>query len=166
MAPSVATPGLCSSVLSSHVNAASHLRCAGHRFCSTHPSSVFSRRCNAPSPTRPTSFNRNVIIRAAASVEAPAQDADVYVSIDNTQDSTFTVVTISGYNKPGLLTSISGTFRDLGLDVGKVSLSGRLLWASTTNHVLYACSQRCHCWIPRQSVFFIILHKVKHISPL
>ena len=42
------------------------------------------------------------------------------MSIDNKRDSTFTVVTIEGYSKPGLLTSLSSTFRDLGLDVGKV----------------------------------------------
>lgn len=93
----------------------------------------------------------------------------MYVSIDNTQDGTFTVVTISGYNKPGLLTSISGTFRDLGLDVGKVSLSGRLLWdfgKCTPNHVVYACSLRCQCCFPRHQFCFIIMQKLKHISSL
>lgn len=82
--------------------------------------SGLARPCNATSPTRPGSTCRTVSVRAAASVEAPAQNEGVLVSIDNTQDDTFTVVTISGYNRPGLLTSISGTFRDLGLDVGKV----------------------------------------------
>ncbi|CAL8466863.1 g6399 [Coccomyxa elongata] len=52
------------------------------------------------------------------------KDEGVLVSIDNAQDDTFTVVTISGYNRPGLLTSISGTFRDLGLDVGKAEVDG------------------------------------------
>ena len=42
------------------------------------------------------------------------------MTIDNKRDPTFTVVSIEGYSKPGLLTSLSGTFRDLGLDVGKV----------------------------------------------
>lgn len=79
-----------------------------------------ARPCNATSPIRLGSTCRTVSVRAAASVEAPAQDEGVLVSIDNAQDDTFTVVTISGYNRPGLLTSISGTFRDLGLDVGKV----------------------------------------------
>ena len=59
-------------------------------------------------------------VRAVAEVEAPRREGSVSVIIDNKSDSTFTVVSIQGYSKPGLLTSLSGTFRDLGLDVGKV----------------------------------------------
>ncbi len=55
-----------------------------------------------------------------AEVESPRRGGSASVSIDNKRDSTFTVVSIEGYSKPGLLTSLSGTFRDLGLDVGKV----------------------------------------------
>ena len=42
--------------------------------------------------------------------------------IDNNQDSAYTVVTVEGYNRPGLLSSLSAAFRDLGLDVGKVCI--------------------------------------------
>ena len=92
----------------------------GNRLLSKSLLSALARPRNATSPIRPGSPCRTISVRAAASVEAPAQDEGVLVSIDNAQDDTFTVVTISGYNRPGLLTSISGTFRDLGLDVGKV----------------------------------------------
>ena len=53
-------------------------------------------------------------------MEKPAKTEDVSVVIDNNQDSTYTVVTVEGYNRPGLLSSLSAAFRDLGLDVGKV----------------------------------------------
>ena len=55
-----------------------------------------------------------------AEVDAPSQKQDVSVSIDNAGNSSYTVVVVEGYNRPGLLTSLSGAFRDLGLDVGKV----------------------------------------------
>lgn len=50
-----------------------------------------------------------------------SQKEEVSVVIDNAQDSAYTVVTIEGYNRPGLLSSLSAAFRDLGLDVGKAS---------------------------------------------
>lgn len=55
-----------------------------------------------------------------AEVEASRRGGEASVSLDNSSDPSFTVVTIEGDSKPGLLTSLSGTFRDLGLDVGKV----------------------------------------------
>lgn len=59
-------------------------------------------------------------VRAVAEVEAPKRGGEASVSIDNKSDPTYTVVSVVGYSKPGLLTSLSSTFRDLGLDVGKV----------------------------------------------
>ena len=122
MAPGVVTPGAQGSVLLGRLNLAQHLKSASRRFSGSLLPAGSARQCNASSPIRPGITSQNVSVRAAASVEAPTQDAGVYVSIDNAQDSVFTVVTISGFNRPGLLTSISGTFRDLGLDVGKVRL--------------------------------------------
>ncbi len=122
MAPGLVTPGVPSSMLPGHVKSALYLRDGCRRFCGNRLPNRGARPGNAPSPIRPSLASQNVAVRAAASVGAPAQDEGVYVSIDNAQDSDFTVVTISGFNRPGLLTSISGTFRDLGLDVGKVGL--------------------------------------------
>ena len=62
-------------------------------------------------------------VRAVAEVDAPKRGGAASVSIDNSSDPKFTVVSIKGYSKPGLLTSLTGTFRDLGLDVSKVSAS-------------------------------------------
>ncbi len=41
------------------------------------------------------------------------------MSIDNSQPGA-TVISVEGYNRPGLLTALTATFRDLGLDVSKV----------------------------------------------
>ena len=127
MAPGVVMPGAQGSMLLGRLSLAQHLRGACRRFSGSLLPAGGARPCNASSPIRPSFTSQSVSVRAAASVEAPAQDAGVFVSIDNAQDSVFTVVTISGYNRPGLLTSISGTFRDLGLDVGKVILHSAAL---------------------------------------
>lgn len=44
------------------------------------------------------------------------------VSIDN-ESSEYTVVTVTGKNHPGLLTAVTGLFRDLGMDVLKADVS-------------------------------------------
>lgn len=44
------------------------------------------------------------------------------VSIDN-QSSEYTVVRVTGQNHPGLLTAVTGLFRDLGMDVLKADVS-------------------------------------------
>ena len=85
-------------------------------------------------------------IRAVAEVDAPAQEEDVSVSIDNAEDSSYTVVKVEGYNRPGLLTSLSGAFRDLGLDVGKARR--RFLWLYSHAYGLACracglCPMRC-----------------------
>lgn len=58
--------------------------------------------------------------------------------IDNGQDSTYTVVTVEGYNRPGLLSSLSAAFRDLGLDVGKVSVASHFCVALQRPHDAHA----------------------------
>lgn len=87
--------------------------------CGAGTSTLTSRPIKSQSPS-PKSARLGLQVRAVAEIEAPTPKSEVSVLIDNAQDSNFTVVTIAGYNRPGLLTSISGTFRDLGLDVGKV----------------------------------------------
>lgn len=44
------------------------------------------------------------------------------VSIDN-ESSEYTVVKVTGQNHPGLLTAVTGLFRDLGFDVLKADVS-------------------------------------------
>lgn len=56
--------------------------------------------------------------------EATPPSSSVSVSVDNDADPTFTVISIDGESKPGLLPAITAAFRDLGLDVGKAIVSG------------------------------------------
>jgi hypothetical protein len=100
------------------------LNSGSNRFCGFRLPYVWSSLANSPSP-KVVSSRQRLKIAAVAEVGAAPSKKEVSVIIDNSQDSNFTVVTIEGYNRPGLLTSISGTFRDLGLDVAKVSMSGR-----------------------------------------
>lgn len=62
--------------------------------------------------------NANVV-RAIA--EPIPHQADVTIKIDNEESAVYTTVTVSGPNRPGLLTALSGCFKDLALDVRKVS---------------------------------------------
>lgn len=67
---------------------------------------------------------------AAVSRPSPAAPA---VAIDNDADADATVVRVTGPSRPGLLTALTAAFRDLGLDVRKVSVTGengqtRPLW--------------------------------------
>jgi glycine cleavage system regulatory protein len=58
-------------------------------------------------------------VRAVAEAErASSAPEGVSVSIDNSQADA-TVISVEGYNRPGLLTALTATFRDLGLDVTK-----------------------------------------------
>ncbi len=58
-------------------------------------------------------------VRAVAEAErASSAPEGVSVSIDNSQANA-TVISVEGYNRPGLLTALTATFRDLGLDVNK-----------------------------------------------
>ena len=83
------------------------------------PRSALAERICRACP-RQSARRSGVEVRAVAEVDAPRRESSASVTIDNKRDTTFTVVCIEGYSKPGLLTSLSGTFRDLGLDVGKV----------------------------------------------
>jgi len=46
------------------------------------------------------------------------------VSLDNDVDPTWTVLSINCTNRPGLLSALAGTFRDLALDVGRAVIEG------------------------------------------
>lgn len=65
--------------------------------------------------------NHPTVVRAIA--EPIQHQADVTIKIDNDESPDFTTVTVSGPNRPGLLTALSGCFKDLALDVRKVGLS-------------------------------------------
>lgn len=58
----------------------------------------------------------------AATEEAPTgsdADATIEITVDNDADPAFTKVVLSAPNRPGLLTAVTSTFRDLNLDVAK-----------------------------------------------
>ncbi|GLC34950.1 Acid phosphatase pho1 [Pleodorina starrii] len=59
-----------------------------------------------------------------AAPESPAAQGVVEVTVDNSSDANYTVITVQAANKPGLLTSITALFRDLGVDVGKAVVEG------------------------------------------
>ncbi|GLI61446.1 hypothetical protein VaNZ11_003810 [Volvox africanus] len=59
-----------------------------------------------------------------AAPESPAAQGVVEVYVDNSSDANYTVITVQAANKPGLLTSITALFRDLGVDVGKAVVDG------------------------------------------
>ena len=77
----------------------------------------------APRASRPAGVARHAgmpLVRAVAEAERPTQASEgASVSIDNSQPGA-TVISVEGYNRPGLLTALTATFRDLGLDVSKV----------------------------------------------
>lgn len=59
-------------------------------------------------------------VRAVAEAERASKAPEgVSVLIDNSQEEA-TVISVEGYNRPGLLMALTATFRDLGLDVSKV----------------------------------------------
>ncbi|GFR48003.1 hypothetical protein Agub_g9829 [Astrephomene gubernaculifera] len=58
-----------------------------------------------------------------ATPETPATSGDVNISVNN-DDSNYTVISVQAANKPGLLSSITALFRDLGVDVGKAVVEG------------------------------------------
>lgn len=54
----------------------------------------------------------------------PGPGTEIIVKIDNTENETYTVITVEAENKPGLLTAMTATFRDLGIDVAKAAVEG------------------------------------------
>jgi starch phosphorylase len=46
----------------------------------------------------------------------------VDVSVDNESDDQYTVITVRASNRPGLLQTVTSTFRDLGLEVAKATV--------------------------------------------
>lgn len=89
----------------------------------TRPQIARPRNCSLTNVQRGT---RSFEIRAVAEVEktSSSKSDDVTVTIDNKSDPKFTIVTIEASNHPGLLTAVTGTFLNLGLDVGKASVDG------------------------------------------
>lgn len=76
--------------------------------------------CRAPD--RP--FKRRTLIQAIRlpSLDArPQEDKFVEVSVDNKCDDQYTVITVRASNRPGLLQTVTSTFRDLGLEVAKAT---------------------------------------------
>lgn len=62
-------------------------------------------------------------LSADSPVSPDKEEADpVSVSIDNDTSTEYTIVTVQGANKAGLLMSVSGLFRDLGIDVTKAQV--------------------------------------------
>ncbi|GIL74061.1 hypothetical protein Vretimale_4977 [Volvox reticuliferus] len=70
-----------------------------------------------------------------AAPESPAAQGVVEVYVDNSSDANYTVITVQAANKPGLLTSITALFRDLGVDVGKAVVEGDEAKISDTFYV-------------------------------
>ncbi|KXZ53126.1 hypothetical protein GPECTOR_7g1017 [Gonium pectorale] len=77
-----------------------------------------ARRVSAPQPERRT------VLSQVAAPESPATAGDVNITVDNTGDANYTVISVQAANKPGLLTSITALFRDLAVDVGKAVVEG------------------------------------------
>jgi len=73
-------------------------------------------------PKQQRARGESVKTHVAEPVAAPSS-SDVTVAIDNNADPKYTVVAISAPNKPGLLSAISGVFRDLSVDVGKAAVN-------------------------------------------
>jgi UTP:GlnB (protein PII) uridylyltransferase len=76
-----------------------------------------SRRCYRKS--------NQCIVRAVA--EPIPHITEVEIQIDNDESLEFTAVTVTGPNRPGLLTALSSCFKDLALDVRKVRPSEYML---------------------------------------
>jgi hypothetical protein len=80
-----------------------------------------------PLPCRAVA-RRAARISAVAEATPPSSDVvapgDVRISISNEEDASYTVITVNADNRPGLLTSMTAAFRDLGLDVGKAAVDG------------------------------------------
>jgi UTP:GlnB (protein PII) uridylyltransferase len=61
-----------------------------------------------------------LIIRAVA--EPIPHQEEAVIKIDNDETAEYTAVTVTGPNRPGLLTALSSCFKDLALEVRKVRL--------------------------------------------
>lgn len=79
-----------------------------------------------PSTASPRPHQRSVI----TSVSTPSRsssdvssDDTCIVSIDNTSDTKWTIFNVVAADRPGLLTSITASFRDLNLEVGKATVN-------------------------------------------
>lgn len=81
---------------------------------STRPQIASTHRCGGP---------RHLVALAQQTDGALGMNAPTNrVSIDN-DSSDYTVVKVTGQNHPGLLTAVTGLFRDLGMDVLKADVS-------------------------------------------
>lgn len=54
----------------------------------------------------------------------PAEAATIKVTVDGTSDDKFTTIVVEADNRAGLLTAMTATFRDLGLEVRKADIGG------------------------------------------
>jgi UTP:GlnB (protein PII) uridylyltransferase len=63
---------------------------------------------------------KKTLIRAVAEPIPRAKESKV--TIDNSENPQYTIVTVAGANRPGLLTALSSSFKDLALEVRKVRL--------------------------------------------
>jgi len=54
-----------------------------------------------------------------AEAQSPAGAADVVIDLNNDEDKEYSVLYLSGANRPGLLTALSAGLRELGLEVSK-----------------------------------------------
>ncbi len=114
----VAHPALLGNGVVRTLHTGALFRTGSSRLCRSGVGATALRPCTVSRP-RPGA-RQSCRISAVAEVDAPSQKEGVSVSIDNAVDGAFTVVTIEGHNRPGLLSFLSAAFRDLGLDVGKV----------------------------------------------
>lgn len=60
---------------------------------------------------------------AIAEPSSKEQSKDLVIDVDNNADENCTVVKVTGLNKPGLLSALTKTIQNLGLEVVKVSKS-------------------------------------------
>ena len=74
-------------------------------------------------------------IKAVAEAEAPTKADAVIVSVDNKASEKYTVIKIGAPSKPGMLSTLTATFRDLGLDVIKAEIDGTAARISDTFYV-------------------------------
>lgn len=56
--------------------------------------------------------------------KAPAEAATIKVTVDGASDDKFTTIVVEADNRAGLLTAMTATFRDLGLEVRKADIGG------------------------------------------
>ncbi len=82
----------------------------------------FLHICNVAETTKESEDAEAEKNGKAPSGEAPA--STIKVTVDGTADEKFTTIVVEADNRAGLLTAMTATFRDLGLEVRKADIGG------------------------------------------